>query len=562
MRNFAFILAAAILLSAAPAIAKETTAKGQKTWEGEIVEHKGFKDLGNYVIELPDFNDPAAEKIGRDAFNDLVDHGELPTFGCTAMAKKNSKGEVIIGRNMDLDISQTPGYVFKVTYGKYETFCVTYMPNILKTYEEIQAVDDLEESTKNMLMFMATDALNEKGLYIEGNMRERNDKLTCYGLHSSRGEKTRDDGTPWSELRACTVSVPLLVAQNCATVQEAIEFLKNSYDWYAATPVSKDDFAISHSNVCYMIGDATGEYGLIEFAQDEINYIPYQYGQANYYVTPKWNALDSYAVGHGRLDMVSKKIGAVETLEDAMAAMEPIMWRNETLWLGESHRITDGTALHPYNQICFEDYKGVPQMDWRSEYVYLWPVMDDGRMLIAARMYEEAEKSDYDPMIKKYFDDAISTGRMVIDDGSIKFSVNGEELTLTELSEKYKKYDAVTDSKTKRALKPYYDEYYRLLENQNRVWVHDDDNFEAMKAAAYARLHVRYDADGKFDPSAMSKYEKLLAFYGVGREKDETPLRDDGHIWTTGLNVGVNCAEKKIKIRFWENDELIYEFGF
>ncbi len=100
------------------------------------------------------------------------------------------------------------------------------------------------------------------------------------------------------------------------------------------------------------------------------------------------------------------------------------------------------------------------------------------------------------------------------------------------------------------------------MSNENRSWAHDDDNFEAIKAVAYARLHVRYDKEGKFDPSAMSKYEKLLAFYGYGVEKDEKPLRDDGQIWTSSLNVGVNCAEKKMKVRFWENDEVIYEAGF
>ncbi len=79
---------------------------------------------------------------------------------------------------------------------------------------------------------------------------------------------------------------------------------------------------------------------------------------------------------------------------------------------------------------------------------------------------------------------------------------------------------------------------------------------------AYARLHIRYDANGQVDSSCMSKYEKLLAFYGYGVEKDEKPLRDDASIWTTSLNIGVNCAEKKMKVRFWENDEVIYEVGF
>ena len=201
-------------------------------------------------------------------------------------------------------------------------------------------------------------------------------------------------------------------------------------------------------------------------------------------------------------------------------------------------------------------------MDWRGDYIFYWPVMEDGRMIIEANMYEEAQKATYDPKIKEYFDDAIATGRLVIDDGSIRFNVNGEELNLTELSSKYNEYEASTDSEKRKELKPYHDAYYHLLTNENRSWAHDDDNFETIKAVAYARLHVRRDMEGKFDPSSMSKYEKLLAFYGDGVEKDETPLRDDGQIWTTSLNVGVNCAQKKMKIRFWENNDVIYEFGY
>ncbi len=529
----------------------------ERSWKSQIVEHKGFRDLGNYVIELPDFTDPAARKNGLDILNDFADHGELPTFGCTAMAKRNSKGEVVVGRNMDLDISQSAAYVFKTTYGKYKTFNVSYIPDLYLPYEEVKKLDEIDPDMRDMMQFLVCDSINEKGLYIEGNMRERNDKLTCYGLHSSRGEKTRDDGTPWSELRATTTAVIPFVSQNCATVWEAVEFLENSYDWYSASPKASDDFVLNGANIAFMIGDANGDYGLIEIAQDEVSFVPYQFGQANFFVTPKWNALDSYAVGHGRLAMASKVIGPVDTLEEAMDAMKPIMWRNETLWIGESHRITDGTRLHPYNQIAFEDDEGTPQMDWRGDYIFYWPVMDDGRMIIEAGMYEEAENSTYDPMIKKYFDDAVAAGRLVIDDGSIMFSVNGEELTLAELSSRYNECKASGDPEKKKELKPYHDEYYRLLTNEDRSWAHDDDNFEAIKAVSYAKLHVRYDMEGNFDPSCMSKYEKLLAFYGYGVEKDETPLRDDGQIWTTSINVGANCAQKEMKIRFWENDGVI-----
>ena len=39
-------------------------------------------------------------------------------------------------------------------------------------------------------------------------------------------------------------------------------------------------------------------------------------------------------------------------------------------------------------------------------------------------------------------------------------------------------------------------------------------------------------------------------------------LRDDASIWTTSLNVGVNCAQKEMKVRFWENDDIVYHVKF
>ena len=47
------------------ALQKEVVSmkKCEKTWSSQIVEHKGFKDLGNYVIELPDFDDPKVLEI-------------------------------------------------------------------------------------------------------------------------------------------------------------------------------------------------------------------------------------------------------------------------------------------------------------------------------------------------------------------------------------------------------------------------------------------------------------------------------------------------------------------
>ncbi|MBO5567064.1 MAG: hypothetical protein J5934_07595 [Succinivibrio sp.] len=198
-------------------------------------------------------------------------------------------------------------------------------------------------------------------------------------------------------------------------------------------------------------------------------------------------------------------------------------------------------------------------MDWRDEYSGLWPVLDDGRLIIAKETYENAQKSTYDPKILKFMQDGIRSGRMVVDNGSIKFNVLGKKVTLSELIQNESPDINASNPKLKQAMA---DEYFRLRQNEDVRWINDEYNFEALKAAAYAMYHIRYNQAGVFDPGAPSKYEMLKAFYGYGIEKDEKPLRDSASVWTTSLNVGVNCAQKEMKIRFWENDDVVVKVKY
>ena len=202
MRHLSVCLLTAFVATTFVACGEKSSAAGggtgEKLWKSETVEHKNFKDLGNYVIELPDFTDPAALQASLDALNAADDGGLLAKFGCTSMAKKNDKGEVIFGRNTDLDISQKCAYLFKTTFGKYKNFCVAYTPGLLLDYAELQKKDSLEQSEINKIICGCCDAFNEKGLYIQANLREETAKTLCYGLHSSHGEKTRSDGKPWT----------------------------------------------------------------------------------------------------------------------------------------------------------------------------------------------------------------------------------------------------------------------------------------------------------------------------------------------------------------------------
>ena len=183
----------------------------EKSWSTEAVVKQGFTDLGNYLIRLNTFDDPASLAEGLAAMNERYDSAPIPKVGCTAMATRNREGEVIFGRNMDLEISQSPAYVIETTYGKYRTIGVSYMPKS-SVYAELREQDDLKPKAKAMLPFGATDVMNEKGLYLEADMRTTYEFMSNYGLHTQHGETARADGTPWSQLRACMNAIPQLAA--------------------------------------------------------------------------------------------------------------------------------------------------------------------------------------------------------------------------------------------------------------------------------------------------------------------------------------------------------------
>ena len=194
---------------------------------------KGFTDLGDYLIWLDDFKtaDLAA----------AVDYAQVMAGGlCTACAKRNSAGEVLIGRNNDMGVSRCPAYIYTTSCGKYKTLSLRYIAPDMYTYEQFKAEGYQDKKFINMIGMMASDAMNSEGLYVEMNGREKGD--TFYNTGTNPGKP-----------RARVDMLPNLIAQNCATVKEAVEYVKNELDIYS-TPVKDPD---NLTEFAYLIGDAT-----------------------------------------------------------------------------------------------------------------------------------------------------------------------------------------------------------------------------------------------------------------------------------------------------------------
>lgn len=459
-------------------IAEETAAtvmefgKGKQilNWNPEVVDHGCYKDLGHYVIDMGEI-DQETFAAGAVRANKKLD--TLGTKSCTAIAKKNSKGEVIIGRNQDEEVSNYPVMVFHLTGGKYQAVSFYYSHKFDYSYADFQKGVELEDSFRGMVASCSTDAFNEAGLYIQTNMR------TNVGVTTS--------GTNPGAERVPMIGIIARIAQNASTVAEALEYVK-TLDVYSTGNVQ-----VTNWDYAFLIGDATGEYGIIEYANNEMYYTPYANGHGNFFVSPLLTQYDRYNAGYGRLHIAQQAMIGAETARDMMEAVHKADWYHEVQDYQYSYKDENGKAR-------FVDKDGNPSIDWRSEFV--------GSLSV----------DDFGDLVKGRFNifDHLTAG--------LDFELSEESL---------------------EAIKAFNDAMNQHFKNNSdKFWVLDDKNFDEMKSFVEKTF------------KATNGQELLEKFFNG----DKQPLRDAGNVFTTGMNFGVNCAEKHLIARFQEDEECIYEF--
>lgn len=467
-----------------PPAFEQSSGCENSTFGWNIVNRKyaNFTDLGNYVINC-DRHRHFDFKRALEYTNRHFDIGK--GGGCSALATRTKCGDVLIGRNLDLTISQYPCYISHVKFGKYETLNFSYdqMSKESKRYDELLRCGVIEPDYYNALPMFASDSMNSEGLYLQYDMRDYEDQFACLGTN------------PYAPIRACTVSLPFLVTSNCATVKEALHYMRTELNLYTLL----NETIASGWNLCCMIGDATGDYGLIEIANDEIKYLPEQHGQGNYYIYPEFNSTSRGQSGYGRLQFGLERIDTIQCESQMSSMMEEIMWKNEILKIPYAYRDTLG-HIH----FCGDAHHKTPSLDWRSDNVKLIPVNKNGL----------------------YVDTNADTK---------------EALLVRAYKKCYENYLAGED--TKENLIGYIN-YQEYLNRCDLTWVQTNDNFEALQCG----LIKHYTEKGTF--------EKLRRYYAG----DEKPLRDDGNIFTTALSFTVNCTKKRLRVKFWENPDTVIQY--
>ena len=276
--------------------------------------------LDKYVFEVDEYKE--LDYKTADAF--YAKTNDNWGGGCSAISKMIDNHRVI-GRNMDQSISNKCVYIIRTDAGKYKTFGLVYTHrDYSPDYDEVVSKGLSEEFYKS-LPFMCDDVVNDAGLHIEINMR--------HGEYWPNGEdKFACEGTnPESQQRVYMFEIPRYIAENCATVQEAKEYVK-TLDVY-----SQDHYW----NYCFIVSDSLGHSSLLEFAFNEIYWLDEEnlddyywldvydtkaIAQANFYLNGEaWLAQDIKS-GEGRYIAMQEGIDDVNSRSDMYDLMRKVQY--------------------------------------------------------------------------------------------------------------------------------------------------------------------------------------------------------------------------------------------
>ncbi|MBQ0041481.1 MAG: linear amide C-N hydrolase [Clostridiales bacterium] len=278
--------------------------------------------------------------------------------GCSCIAKQTEDKQMLIGRNMDLTISNKPAYVVRTECpGKHKTVGIAYSYFSGPDYEDVLK-NGVDDAYAKVLPFMCCDTMNDAGLYIEINMRN--------GENNADGSsKFGCSGTNPGAHRVCSMNLVRYIGENCASVDEAVEYVK-SLDLY--TPTENIPW-----NFTFIIADKSGHFGLLEIADNKVSWLDGQQAQTNFYLTKEFNEKEEMKCGLGRYDMLMKGLGDVQNEDDMFQLIDKATY--------------------------FRVYRENPTYDVRTEYVAIEPdwttdfvLGDENAEVVQARVQRNIER--------------------------------------------------------------------------------------------------------------------------------------------------------------------------
>lgn len=286
-RLFSFIILPLLLL---------TACNDTQTTMSNLKPHR----IIDYVIDLgviTNFNENAAINVMKEKF--------FPNkSGCSAIVTQVN-GKNLVGRNCDISVSESPIIKFILDINQYKTMGLMYPVFEDNTKYEYLLNNGLDEYLQSVVPYAGSDYLNEKGLYIEMNMRNPE---VGYEVNSTN---------PASNIDLYVVCFPAYAATRCANVNEAVELAKtiNFYN-------NIDDENVPSWNYGFTLADAEGNYGVLEIAKNKVIFTPKYNGQANFYIADELKQDAKYQCGESRFQILNENLEQVKTQSDMLKHME------------------------------------------------------------------------------------------------------------------------------------------------------------------------------------------------------------------------------------------------
>lgn len=315
------IITGALLMCTLGACGGQSEAdKDAEAVENALLDRTPLEEVLDDVYDAGTFKEydmATASEIGRVMFDGWkYDIREKDKGGCTVIGKKVD-GKMIVARNMDLSISHRPAYIFRTELeGCNKTICIMYNHQMGDSSDVIRRTG-IQTAFLDMLPLSAGDSMNDKGLYIEVNMRN-----TEYDKNGK--SKFGSSGTnPDSDTRVSISQLPVYLTLHCDTVDDAVKMVKEDLDVY-----SLNSDMIDWPLCCYM-ADATGNYGLLEIVNNEVIWLPKAPAQTNYYVNEKYQKIEDYKCGYGengRYETAVKGREAAKTPEDMWDVIDNVTY--------------------------------------------------------------------------------------------------------------------------------------------------------------------------------------------------------------------------------------------
>lgn len=314
--------------------------------------------------------------------------------GCSCITKMIEGDRRIIGRNMDLNISENCAYVVRTAVPeKFKTIGLQYtFRDVSPKYEDVKK-NGISRKWHKLLPFYQDDVMNEKGFHIEVNMR--------HGEYAAQGQDlfAVESTNPNGSMRVHMFELPIYIAQNCETIAQAKEYVA-SLDIY-----SKNNYW----NYCFVMADSTGKASLLEFSndpmgteespihwidEDKISQTDFSYmkngeyplfegleynaiAQTNFFVNKRAYMFQDTKSGFGRMKTMQmgiegkvKGIKDVETKQDMYDLMKAVSYSNfyknyedckannfdpRSEQLGELGMLNSGFCMNPVYEDTFKE---------------------------------------------------------------------------------------------------------------------------------------------------------------------------------------------------------------